>query len=270
MSRNGTLYLTQNMAEPVVLDQLRGITVIFSSKCPDKETDNEDAAAVLVSTESSGVLVVADGMGGGAAGEQASKLAVTAIKKEVISHANNDLVLRAAILNGIESANEKIRALGIGAATTLAVVEIQEGVIRPYHVGDSSILVVGQRGKIKLQTVAHAPVSQAVEAGVLDDDDAMHHEDRHLVSNVVGAEDMRIEIGPTLTLSRFDTLLIATDGLFDNLAVDEIVENIRKGPLQQGVQRIVREVHQRMDDSSGNLPCKPDDLTVIAYRRGEN
>ena len=45
--------------------------------------------------------------------------------------------LRGAILNGIEAANRSIRELGCGAATTLALVEIQDRTIRPYHVGDS-------------------------------------------------------------------------------------------------------------------------------------
>ncbi len=57
----------------------------------------------------------------------------------------------------------------------------------------------------------------------------MHHEERHLVSNVVGTDDMRIELGPPLKLARYDTVLLASDGLLDNLYTDEIVELIRKG-----------------------------------------
>ncbi|MEN8164347.1 MAG: ATP-binding protein, partial [Acidobacteriota bacterium] len=48
--------------------------------------------------------------------------------------------------------------------------EIDGRSIRPYHVGDSQAVVCGQRGKLKLQTMAHAPVAYAVEAGVLDED----------------------------------------------------------------------------------------------------
>lgn len=266
MSRSNSLYLAEDMTEPAVCSQLGGSTVVFTARCPGKATDNEDAAAVLASGPQSGVLVVADGMGGGAAGEQASKIAVESIKQEVARH-TDDGVLRSAILNGIESANQQILDLGIGAATTLAAVEIQEGAIRPYHVGDSSVLVIGQRGKIKLATVAHSPVSQAVELGVLDDDEAMHHEDRHLVSNVLGSSDMRIEIGPAIRLSRYDTVLLATDGLFDNLSVDEIIDFIRKGPLEKGLLNVIHEVHHRMDGAIRDAPSKPDDFTVIAFRQ---
>ena len=160
----------------------------------------------------------------------------------------------------------RILELGIGAATTLAVVEVLDGIIRPYHVGDSMILVMGQRGKVKLKTVAHSPVGHAIEAGVLDGEEAMHHEDRHLVSNILGTSDMRIEIGPPLRLSRYDTVLIASDGLCDNLAVDEIVARVRSGPLPDAVARLAVEARAHMEADGGLTPCKPDDLTVVAYR----
>ena len=260
-----SLYLRQDMAEPESSDRLGGRVVVYSSRCPGKTTDNEDAAAVVEVSPTGGVLVVADGMGGGAAGEQASRIAVESVREEV-EKGGEDVPFRTRILNGIEAANTRILELGIGAATTLAVVEVLDGIIRPYHVGDSVILVVGQRGKVKLKTVAHSPVGHAVEAGVLDGEEAMHHEDRHLVSNILGTSDMRIEIGPPLRLARFDTVLIASDGLCDNLAVDEIVARVRSGPLPDGVAHLAVEARAHMEADGGLAPCKPDDLTIVAYR----
>ena len=126
--------------------------------------------------------------------------------------------LRAAILDGLERANQRVLELGIGAATTLAVAEIAGTTLRPYHVGDSSILVVGQRGKMKLQTMLHSPTGYAVEAGLLDEADALHHEERHLISNMVGAVDMRIEVGSAIRLALRDTVLLATDGSSEGAA----------------------------------------------------
>lgn len=261
-----SLYLSQDMIAPEVTQGLGGSVVVFSNRCPEKITGNEDAAAAILCQEKSGVLIVADGMGGGASGELASRIAVEAMQEEVRRHPPDQTVLRSAILNGIEGANQQILDLGIGAATTLAAVEIQDGTIRPYHIGDSAILVVGQRGKIKLLTIAHSPVGQAVEAGVLDNEEAMHHEDRHLVSNVLGTADMRIEIGPPIRLSPFDTLMLASDGLFDNLSIDEIVQYVRRGPLLEGIASIAQAVSARMKEKRGDAPSKPDDLTVIAFR----
>ena len=129
------------------------------------------------------------------------------------------------------------------------------------------ILVVGGKGKVKLLTVSHAPVAMAVEAGLLDAVEAMHHDERHLVSNVVGSTEMRIEIGPPLKLAPRDTVVLASDGLSDNLHLDEIIARIRKGKLTQSMSQLVAEADQRMQTPLPGCPHKPDDLTVIAYRR---
>ena len=175
--------------------------------------------------------------------------------------------MRVGILNGIERANRAVVDLGVGAATTLAIVEMQNAQVRSYHVGDSLTLIVGGRGKIKLQTVPHSPVGFAVEAGLLDEAEAMHHEDRHLVSNVIGTPDMRIEVGPTLELALHDSVLLASDGLCDNLHIDEIVARLRKGPLKHAAHRLAADTRKRMLNPADGQPSKPDDVTFVAFRR---
>ena len=269
MTQESSVYIAQDMTQPQLTHALGGSVVVISSRCPDKTSSNEDAAAVIrCDQDSAGVLVVADGMGGGAGGEQASKIAIETIGEQVSRISNLETSsLRSAILNGIEAANTRILDLGIGAATTLAAVEIQERTIRPYHVGDSSILVVGQRGKVKLQTVDHSPVGLAIEAGVLSDEEGMCHEERHLVTNILGTANMRIEIGSMIRLSKFDTVLLATDGIFDNLSTQEVASYIRKGPLLAGVRELTTAARSRMANcSTRETPSKPDDATVIAYR----
>jgi serine/threonine protein phosphatase PrpC len=227
--RHALLYVTQDALEGELCSLAGGAAAVCSMCCPSKESPNEDAAALIPAGDAAAVLVVADGVGGERAGGLASEIAVRCLQDAVSQPDEKEVDLRAAILDGIERANGAVQELGIGAATTLAAVELCGRWARPYHVGDSMILVVGQRGKIKLQTVAHSPVGFALEAGVIDERDALHHEERHVVSNVLGTRDMCIEVGSALCLARRDTLLIASDGLFDNLHVDEIVERIRKG-----------------------------------------
>jgi serine/threonine protein phosphatase PrpC len=254
------------MAKPEALRLFGGLVVVYSSRCPGKESSNEDAAAIYPVHKNVSVLVVADGLGGLRAGEQASGLTLLALRNAINRIGNDSEILRSAILDGIEDANRNIRQWGIGSASTLAVVEIQGNTVRPYHAGDSMVLVCGGRGKIKLQTVPHSPVGFALESGILNEHEAMHHKDRHLVSNVIGMPEMRIEIGSTLKFNPRDTLLLASDGLFDNLHVDEIVEHIRKGPLLKSVGALIDETKSRMIKRHAGLPSKPDDLTVLAYR----
>lgn len=244
-----------------------GTAVIYSVRCPGKDGANEDAAALVAVDADKGVLSVADGVGGLPAGDHASGLAIAELCRSLRDAAAGRSELREAILNGFESANHAVLATGSGGATTLAAVEIQGHAVRPYHVGDSMILVTGQRGKIKLETICHSPVGYAIEAGLLDPIEAMHHDERHVVSNMIGSANMHIAVGPTLEMSRYDTLVMATDGLFDNLHEAEIVELVRKGPLADVARALVERSLERMQRSEPGVPSKPDDLTLIVYRR---
>ncbi|MBT8485111.1 MAG: serine/threonine-protein phosphatase [Phycisphaerales bacterium] len=260
------LVTRQNMSEPRRDRVPTGEVVTYSAKSPARDTDNEDAAAVIPLPGGRLVLAVADGVGGHVAGADASALAVGAIAESVSAAPADTADLRPAILNGIETANAQISDLGVGAATTVSVVEITGSALRPYHVGDSVILVVGQRGKLRLETVAHSPVGYALEAGLIDANEAMHHEDRHLVSNVVGSPDMRIEVGAVLRLHPRDTVVLGSDGLFDNLHRDEVIEMVRKGPLLKQAAAVSVLGRERMLDPDAGHPSKPDDLTFTLYR----
>jgi serine/threonine protein phosphatase PrpC len=248
--------------------QLCGLEIAaYSRAAPQKETPNEDAAAIIPVSDDAAVLAVADGCGGMRGGNQASALAIETLLKTTREYCDDVSRLRIAILDAIERANAQIVDLGIGAATTIAAVEWLVGSIRPYHVGDSMILVVGRNGKIKWQTVSHSPVGFAVESGLLDEEEAIYHDDRHIVSNVLGDESMRIELGPSIELARFDTVLIASDGLLDNLFQDEIADGIRKGDLRDSFAAMIQMARSRMRAPALGKPHKADDLTAIAFRQ---
>ena len=243
-----------------------GRAAVYSLVSPGRGTPNEDAVALLPIGETTAVLIVADGVGGLPGGGDAAACTVRCMADSLSSLTGEHGEIRAAILDGIERANQAVRGLGGGAATTIAVAEISEGSVRPYHVGDSTILVVGQRGKIKLQTVAHSPVGFALEAGVLDETEAMHHAERHIVSNVLGTPDMRIEVGSSRALDPRDTVLVASDGLVDNLLVAEIVERMRGGSLEKAARRLADDARRRMLEPSPGEPSKPDDCSFVLYR----
>ncbi len=245
-----------------------GEAVMLSLSKPGRDGPNEDAAAVVSLGKGAGVAVVSDGAGGHPGGAKAAALAVRTVCDSVIALGDDVESLRGAIINGFESANSAISALGTGAAATLAVVEIQGHSMRAYHAGDSMVLVTGQRGRIKWLTIPHSPVGYAVEAGLLDRGEALHHEDLHLVSNLLGGQDMRIELGATVKLARRDTVVLASDGLSDNLHLDEIVDCVRKGPLSRAVDELAALGKKRMEAPVDGAPSKPDDLTFIAIRRG--
>ncbi len=257
-------FTRQDMEAPLVHPVAAGTVAIFSARSPAKSTDNEDGAALISVADDRAVLAVADGVGGQRSGAEAADLALAVLVKCV--GAGDVEHLRSAVLDGFEQANARIVEMGVGAATTLAAVEIDGASVRPYHVGDSMILVVGNRGKVKLHTVSHSPVGYAVEAGLLDEKEAIHHEDRHLVSNIVGTPEMRIEVGRTLKLRPRDTVILGTDGLFDNLHLEEITELVRMGPLSRVAEALARACRKRMCEPQPGHPSKQDDVTFLLYR----
>lgn len=261
------LFFEQEHLEEAYFAIGSGEVALHSSKSPNKETPNEDAAGIVAAGPGRAVLAVADGLGGAPGGRDAASIAINCIAHAAQKSIREGYELRYGILNGFETANEEVLALGVGAATTLTVVEVDGAWVRPFHVGDSFMLITGQRGKVKTQTIPHSPTGYAVESGLLDEKEAMHHEERHVISNVIGSSEMHIDVGSPFELARRDTLVLASDGLSDNLHMPEIVELVRKGSIERAATEMARLAHQRMVLDNGKDPSKPDDMTFLIFRR---
>lgn len=242
-----------------------GEIVAYSNVSPTRKV-NEDSG--LIGEASGGlVLAVADGMGGQSSGQRASQAAVEKLEVALRRGAEDGSELRHVVLDAFDAANQAVLELGVGAGTTLACALIRDRRARMLHVGDSLVLMVGQRGRIRMQNLPHSPTAYAVEAGLLAESEAIYHEDRHLVTNFVGSAEMHVEVGPWVDVAERDTLLVASDGLSDNLTREEIVDRIRKGPLLEGATRLVNLARERMAVPGDSQPSKADDLTLLLYRR---
>lgn len=239
---------------------------LFSQRSPDKSSDNEDAAACIPLDANGLVLAVADGCGGCRGGELAAKLTIETIVEAVTSQECTPFNTRGILLDAIDMANEQVLNLGIGSACTLAVVEIFDDRVRAYHVGDAQIVVSNHLGKVRYESTSHSPVGYAVAAGLLGSRQALQHQRRHVVSNVVGNEEMKVEIGPSLRVTKNDRILLSSDGLFDNLFMNEIVTRLSKGVDADTVAGLSKLATSRMLRPEGQTPCKPDDMTIIAAR----
>ncbi len=255
----------EHSTEAHLVETSLGSVAYFTISSPEKKTGNEDALAVIQSDKETMVLAVADGVGGLPSGAQASNIVMNEIKGACLNYKNETLELRDALLSSLEKANNEIIGSNTGSATTLAAVEIKDDCIRTFHVGDSAILVVGQRGKLILETILHSPTGYAVESGLMSEDEALQHEDRHIVSNVIGNRDMHISMSVPIKLKKFDTLLLATDGLIDNIDKQTILDTIRKGSLIQSLNLLYKMTSERM--ASGDAAYKPDDASCILFRR---
>jgi len=78
---------------------------------------------------------------------------------------------------------------------------------------------------------------------------------------------MRVDVSTAIALAPFDTVLLTSDGVLDNLYIDEIIEIIRMGPLARAADRLLEATRARMEKQKGTEPSKPDDATIVLYRR---
>lgn len=170
-------------------------------------------------------FAVADGMGGHAAGEVASRLAVDAVR--AVAEANPDAPAEHVIPLAMRSANEavwrcsrEVAALH-GMGTTLTVVKLEPGRCVIGHVGDSRCYLV--RGRTLRQvTQDHSVVAELVRAGNLSRDEAFDHPQRNLLTRALG---VRPDVKPDILIEAVrpgDRLLLCTDGL-TSLVPDEDV-----------------------------------------------
>lgn len=256
-----------NTSDVQMCDVAVGEVAFFIAPSADasQERQNQDSLAIVELSDGSLVLAVADGAGAHRGGAEASRTAVTTLI-DCLKKSNNNNQWKGVLLDAIDEANRAVIKLGLGAASTFVLTHINAQGIRPYQVGDSGALVVGQKGKLKFQTLSHSPVGYAVEAGMIDEETALQHEDRNIVSNMLGAEDMHMQIDNRVPLSPRDTVLLASDGLFDNLRTEEITTIMRKGKLEDSLKEIVQKVQERMLNPTEGDPSKADDISLIIFR----
>ena len=211
--------------------------LFFSKKSPITETCNEDAVGIFKTKEG--------------------------IEKSLKTDGVTEAGHRYRIIDAIEKTNKELIATGVGARTTITICEIYDNKARGYQVGDSTLVICGQRGKLKYRSLAHSPVGYGVEAGLIDEKEALAHPDLHYISNLVGESDMKIEMGPEVELNPNDTIFLASDGIFDNFPPDEIIDLVRKGTIDGISTSLMDMINERIYQEAGS---KKDDISFILFK----
>jgi serine/threonine protein phosphatase PrpC len=219
-----------------------------------------------------GLYLVADGMGGHAAGEVASKMAAQVIETFINDTREADVNTTwpfpydtALTLDGnrltaaFRLANRRLAAAMTadenlrGMATTAAAFLANKGKPVVAHVGDSR-RYLWRAGQLTQITQDHSWVTEQVRAGVLTEADARHHPWRHVVTRALsGGDDPEVEVAE-MDLQVGDRIMLCSDGLSGVVPPERIGDIIgQPAPLDQICQDLI---------DAANQAGGPDNITV--------
>jgi len=228
---------------------------------------NEDS---VYCSEETGVFVVADGMGGHAAGEVASAIASEWIAERlcavcaVMTLEEAEDRFRTAFVEAgreiLRQAASNTAQLGMGTTATVLLLR-EDGRYIIGHIGDSRAYLV-RDGAIRQVTRDHSWVQEQVDRGMITPEQARNHPQSNIITRALGTEPY-----PTPDLyngeMRFgDAFLLASDGLTDMVDEDLMLEVIeQEEDLERCASRLVREA---------NLAGGIDNISVLLARIGED
>ena len=201
---------------------------------------------------------VCDGMGGHAGAEVAIVEIFNAIK-ETFNDKTPHLPLRELMLSAIELADQKVKALKIGAGSTVVAFGLDQNVLRLYHAGDSIGRVIGARGKVYYSTIEHSPIGHAIESGVLSKKQALNRIDENVVSNGLGFDSLSIEVGLGLSPSVGDLVLLSSDNLPKNFTEEEIIQMASSSEFEKRAETIIQNLSSKKDYRS-------DDTSFVLFK----
>jgi len=223
---------------------------------------NEDAFAVELDM---GLFVVADGMGGHAGGEVASRLAVSTVTAHVqdavvapldaATRAGDVLVaaVKQANLAIVGAARERAHDMG----TTIACVLVRGDRAAVAHVGDSRVYR-HRDGRLEMLTDDHSLLAECLRSGYLAPEMAGAFPYKHLVTRSLGADEVVQVDSRLIEPLPGDVVLLCSDGLSGVVDEQEIARVIAGEPdLAAASQRLV----ERANENGG-----PDNVTAVLVR----
>jgi protein phosphatase len=183
---------------------------------------NEDAC---LDQPAPGRWAVADGMGGHAVGDLASRLVIDALSrlaspvsmKTLIADARARLQTANRQLRD-EAARRQVQRIG----STVVVLLACDRFCGYLWAGDSRIYLY-REGQLRQLTRDHSQVEQLKSLGVLTDEEARHHPAQHMITRAVGATDKLELDDDAIEVADGDVFLLCSDGLSNELSDDEIV-----------------------------------------------
>lgn len=207
--------------------------------------NNEDALLVREPY----LFAVADGMGGYAAGEIASRSTIKAFEAATYSlrHEQGEQNIRKIMLEAFAKANTHVYKMAVsnesytGMGTTMTALYLPgDGMGYCCHVGDSRLYLY-RGGQLEQLTRDHTFVADLQEQGKITEEEAFVHPQRHILLQALGVDEQVEADFFRFRLQPDDRLLLCSDGLSDMLRRKEIADIIGDSDLAQAADRLLEQ-----------------------------
>ncbi len=233
-----------------------GLRVVAATDPGRRREKNEDALAYRL-TPFGGVFVVADGMGGHARGEVASRMAAEIIVEYLAEGEPSP----ARISEAFETANRRIYEMaqgagyeGMGTTATALVLDLPYALIG--HVGDSRGYLL-RSGLLVQLTQDHSWVEERVRQGLLRPEEAKNHRWKSVITNALGTfPEVEVDL-LGLRVRPGDIFVLSTDGLHGVVGEEAMARILSERPLEEAVPRLVE---------LANAWGGPDNITLMAVQ----
>ena len=215
-----------------------------------------------------GVYVVADGMGGHAAGEVASTTIVNSIAKKTYNDllpgemgSNPELEFGEWLEDAVQTANQDVyeirESTGSDLGSTLVAALIEGNNAYVAHVGDSRAYLIDDQG-IRQITTDHSLVERLVATGQITQEEARFHPQRNVIYRTIGDKSVVDIDMNSLALSSGDQLLLCSDGLSGMVWDEDIYRIVKKTPSPQAACDALVD--------AANVAGGDDNITVIIIK----
>ena len=231
-----------------------------------KREHNEDNMAYVIPkdpqvlTNKGALFIVADGMGGHAAGEVASEIAVDTVSNVYYQDDSDDVAV--SLLHAIRRANASIHQraaenmLRSGMGTTCVAAVLRGNMAYIANVGDSRAYFL-RGSQVKQISRDHSWVAEQVRAGLLTEDQARTHAQRNVITRCLGTQaEVDIDVFQE-ELKEGDSLVLCSDGLSGLVSDEELHRIVDQFVPQESVYHLV----ERANENGG-----PDNITAIVVR----
>jgi serine/threonine protein phosphatase PrpC len=248
-----------------------------------------DAPAKFALTERGALFLVCDGMGGAAAGEVASQMAVDAVHETMVSaEPSAHDVFGRGLRRAVEIANDRIfqqsrdNQSERGMGTTCTAAALMDDTLMVAQIGDSRCYVY-RNGKLGQVTKDQSLAWQLIEAGAMTLEDAKAFEHANIILQALGVQDRVDVVMSQVKLKRGDLVVLCSDGLHgpvsdeemrDILAAEADLKKAGEGLLQKALERDgpdnITVILARVD-GQGLEPATPEDVVgFVAYDPGRD